>query len=109
LHQTRSGDASRPQLRKLLRGQHFPHTAGRQCEIDGRAYGLGGGVGRPLGVDEDLGVGVGWAFSHTSYGRGGSVGRGLGVGLPLGGIVGVAVGGGVNVAVAVAVAVGVGV
>ena len=35
---------------KAMRGRialqkHFPHTAGRQCEIDGRDYGLGGGVG----------------------------------------------------------------
>ena len=48
-----------PMRGRIALQKDFPHTVGRQCEIDGRAYGLGGGVGRPLGADEDLGVGVG--------------------------------------------------
>jgi hypothetical protein len=71
-------------------------------------HGLGGGVGRPLGVGWDLGVGVG-------RGVGVDVDVAVAVGVGLGGIVAVAVGVGVGVAVAVgvgvnvAVAVGVGV
>ena len=66
-----------------------------------RAYGLGGGVGRPLGDGSVLGVGVGLGVEV-------GVGVGVAVAVAVGVTVGVAVGVAVGVGVGVDVGVGVG-